>query len=710
MTKVTSSLIFTFFILMCFSLSAQHHSVEWVKTMGGPNNDIAFDMTIDSQGNILTTGTFVGNSDFDPGAGVENLYSGPPSATWQTWNSDAFIQKLDSNGNLLWVKRIGNNFDSTAVLCRPLSIKTDDSDNIYISGVYYGLVDFDPGNSQFLSSATMGSIDSYLVKLNSEGEFVWVKFISELPLSNADIHSIDVDSFGDIIVTGNFTGTCDFDPNGGVYYLTSPDIDDAFILKLNNNGEFIWAKQLNANNVIYSQEVKVDANRNIYTVGLFNGGFDADPGIGEFLLNNTIGRSNSYVHKLNPNGEFVWVKAMYDNNISDIGVHFIIGESIDIDGLGNVYITGACTDSIDFDPGIDTLYIPNHGNHDIYVQKLDVNGDLVWAKGIGGMSFDNATKISCGVNNEVFITGSYNGMGDFDPGVGTMNLTSIGVDVVVLMLTSEGELNWVNTIGGTNSEGLSVTLDNSNNVYATGRFIDIGTVLESGTPQFNIASSGMSDAFIAKYKYCMTSGIDHIITCDPYTWIDGNVYTSTNNSASYTLTNAAGCDSIVYLNLSFDGSMNTSIEVNGHTVTANNSTGSYIWLDCDQNYSPILGETNQSFTANAFGSYAVEISENGCVDTSACQILIPLGIIDHNFSDNLKVFPNPNSGEFYVEFGQPQDKIDLKVYSLLGKEVINKEFCNTTSIPVELTGQSGLYIIKIVNSNSNEAIIRVVKE
>ena len=116
------------------------------------------------------------------------------------------------------------------------------------------------------------------------------------------------------------------------------------------------------------------------------------------------------------------------------------------------------------------------------------------------------------------------------------------------------------------------------------------------------------------------TGTDIQTACDSYTWIDGNTYTSNNNTATHTLSNAGGCDSVVTLDLTIN-TVDNGITNSSPALMANATGAAYQWLDCDNNYSLIAGETNQSFTATANGSYAVEVTQNNCRDTSNCELV-----------------------------------------------------------------------------------------
>lgn len=694
-------------LLLWFNIPsfAQNHSFEWLKTMGGDKYDKATAITIDSYGDVITVGWFCGTADYDPGVSTEYLFAGLEYGNAADWhNSDIFIQKLDPNGNLLWAVRVGNDFDSTSLINVASAVVTDNNDNIYISGSFMGTFDFDPGNSTSFHTAIENS-DAFILKLDSNGDFVWVKTMGGTGLGF--INSMKFDLNYDLILTGQFNGEIDFDPGTNISNTTSLGINDAFISKLDINGDLVWVKFLGSDGVTLGEAVTTDNYGNVYTIGGFSKEFDADPGQGVSMVSHTDVGLEIFIHKLNSNGDFVWVKPMYDFN----GSTWSNGISIDVDANGNIYSTGCYTDSLDLDPGVGTFHLPFHGVADLYVQKLDSNGQFIWAKGFGGIGYDQGRCIKTDSYGNVYVTGRFTDTIDFDPGIGVENLTCNGYeDAFILMLDTDGNYKWAHSFGGDYGDmGLALTIDDNLNVYSTGEF-QLTAHTDSIIGLQNITSEGTYDVYTFKFASCMTSSIDSIVACDPYTWIDGNTYSVSNQLATYTLTNVNGCDSFVTLDLTFGGNVDVSTVQNGHTVTANNSTATYAWLDCDNNYSLIPGETNQSFTAGAFGNYAVEISENGCIDTSTCQVLVPLGVIEQSFKDELVVVPNPNSGTFSIEFTNPQDHILLQIYSLLGKEVLNEIHCNTSLIPINLKEFSGVYMIKLSDNKGNETVVKVVKE
>ena len=195
--------------------------------------------------------------------------------------------------------------------------------------------------------------------------------------------------------------------------------------------------------------------------------------------------------------------------------------------------------------------------------------------------------------------------------------------------------------------------------------------------------------FIQKLNQCKpTSGTDVIIACEPYTWIDGITYASSNDSATFILTNAAGCDSVVTMDLSIP-IIDDSITLSHHTLTAHSSTGTFQWIDCDSG--TITGDTAQSFTPTVNGNYAVIVTENGCPDTSACVAITTVSL-EEDPASALRIFPNPSKdGKFSIQYAGRIEGI--QVYDLTGRLVQEQSGAAST---LNLEGfPSGIYIIRL---------------
>lgn len=401
----------------------------WAKALTGVGDAGGNGIAIDFVGNVYTMGNFSDTVDFDPNAGTYNLTS--------KGNFDVFISKLDSNGNFVSAKALGGtNWDYGN------SIGVDADGNIYAAGRFSGTADFDPGVSIF-SITSAGSDDAFVAKLDSTGNFVWARAVSgTLDQESTDIA---VDGSGNVYTTGYYFGTTDFDPGSGVFNIDCAGNSDAFISKLDSAGNFVWAKSLSGPGSESGQSIAIDSSGNVLTTGYFESTLDFDPN-GRTNYLTSAGNADAYISKLDNAGNFVWAKAQSSSTSVDGGF------GITLDGSGNVYTTGYFWGIADFDPGVGVYSLISAGVQDAFVSKLDSAGNFLWAKALGGSFNEVGKSIALDRNGNVFTTGYFEGIADFDPNSGTYNLTSAGFsDAFVAKLTQEfilttpitGAADWV---------------------------------------------------------------------------------------------------------------------------------------------------------------------------------------------------------------------------------------------------------------------------
>src|SRR5690606_15385540 len=138
------------------------------------------------------------------------------------------------------------------------------------------------------------------------------------------------------------------------------------------------------------------------------------------------GTYDIFISKLDANGNFIWAKNM-GGSFGDNR-----GNSIAIDDSGNVYTTGHFQGTADFDPGTSTYNLIGAGGYDIFISKLDANGNFVWAKRMGGSSTDKAESIIIDDFNNIYTIGKFVGTADFDPGTSTYNLICTGTSDIFI--------------------------------------------------------------------------------------------------------------------------------------------------------------------------------------------------------------------------------------------------------------------------------------
>ena len=258
---------------------------------------------------------------------------------------------------------------------------------------------------------------------------------------------------------------------------------------LSASGDFLWAKSMGGMGYDFGEDIAIDTEGNVYTTGTFEGTVDFDPGSGTYELISAT-TDDIFVSKFDINGDFVWAKSMgVSGRYTDSG--------ISIDASGSVYITGSFEDSADFDPGAGSYILTSAGDNDIFISKLDTNGNFVWAKSMGGASSEAVNGIIIDSSDSIYTTGTFGDTADFDPGVGTANLTGGGI--FISKLDNNGSFVWAKSFGGTSGGGRStdIAVDSNSNIYTTGTFE--GTVdFDPGTGIVELTSEGGLNIFVSK--------------------------------------------------------------------------------------------------------------------------------------------------------------------------------------------------------------------
>ncbi len=287
--------------------------------------------------------------------------------------------------------------------------------------------------------------------------------------------AVTVDGQGNIILTGYFDSTLTV----GSYTLNSAGYDDIFIIKLDPNGNPLWAAQAGGTYYDEGYNIATDKTGNIYVTGEFS-----QTAIFGSVSLQSYGNADVFVAKYNPAGKLIWVRQAGSQN-------YDYAHGIAVDNQDNVIITGSYSGSMYFGGNITVV-----GNtySDIYTAKYDSAGNILWAYGAGNEGFYNAGEaVSADNNGNILVTGTFGGTVLF----GRTVVTSTGTqDLFLTKYDAAGNVLWVKKAGGANQYTVSndVAIDKNNNVYLTGLF--------SGATSFgsiNVFCSTQADIFIAKY-------------------------------------------------------------------------------------------------------------------------------------------------------------------------------------------------------------------
>lgn len=453
-------------LFFCGDLPAQTLSLDWAYNIGdtqAPFPEKVTDIVVDAKGNIYITGTANGTINYSLG-GVDT------STSIGCGDGAIFVSKQDSVGNLIWTKV----FNSPCSYGEEYTIAVDKEENVYLGGQGNGplnsiginysafVIKFDalgniiwsqgfdgfPGpipdisylndivvdnkgylyiTGSFEETIHFGPIQlhagtatlAYICKMDTSGTVIWAKQLGDGVISPDEGKAIALDTLGNVYITGRGEG--DFDPSfGGVANLPNWS---AFVCKLDSAGNFVWVSSIgnNSGSRTIGNGIVLDKKGNIYITGGFKytGDFDPGPGVVNYT---SAGDQDLFVVKLDTAGSFLWAKATgstYDD----------LGTDITIDDLDNIYVTGKFANTVDFSYGsITNSPLTSTGYSDIFIQKLDEQGNVLMTRKIGVYSYDKFPKLCLDNSKKIYLAGNFRDSSNFDPNNNSPYINSFSED------------------------------------------------------------------------------------------------------------------------------------------------------------------------------------------------------------------------------------------------------------------------------------------
>ncbi|MEM6805907.1 MAG: hypothetical protein AAF696_31210, partial [Bacteroidota bacterium] len=505
--------------LACWSYS-QDAGLEWAVQTENPGEFFyPQSMSIDASGNVISAGLFQLTIDFDPGPGIDTLV-GNANVGGFTNMKDGFIRKLDKDGNFVWVKHLisdeGLQIEKTHI---------DPSGKIYICGYFSGNLDLDPGADSFLVTSVDRNTDIFVLILDANGNFH--QGFSLAGGGEDRSHIITTDEDGNVYLGGSFSFDLDFDPDTSSAYILNATYhgeNELFILKLDPNLDFQWVRYMRyIGSDFYNSStpiaLEIAPSGNIYTLARFSGRIDVDPGSAVVQLQTQRSINNTYIHKMDRGGNFVWAKQV--NSIRSIWASEMI-----IDSAENITHTG----DFDFEVQLDPMgMIPpiSTAHRSAYIQRLDSNGVYVWGNALVGTNNPEVRPhvggLSSDAKGNLYVSGSFTGTIDFDLGLGQFNLTAgplfASRATFISKYRPDGNFVWAQRLDETIATGnKSLVVDKEGNIYHS-NLLPNSADFDPGPGLFELSSIGRPDMFTFKWNQScndMTLILDEIrdVSCD----------------------------------------------------------------------------------------------------------------------------------------------------------------------------------------------------
>lgn len=435
----------------------------WARQVVGSADEEATALSADASGNVYLAGYSLGSQLMLGATTVRNYIS------YNTFSQNqSFLGKLDAGGNWLWARTIDNGGSGSQ--CN--QVLPDASGHVYVSGSFSGEVSF--GSSTFTSRS---GGEAFLGKRDAQGNWLWVR-----PLGLDFVEQgtrLALDAQGNMVVAGVLTGTATF----GSTTLTTAGPFDAFVGKLDAQGNWLWARRAGGSSGDFATSVALDASGNVYLAGYIYG--DATFG-STTLTNGGPYAVNSYVAKLDATGNWLWAKKLGGSSADYI-------RALAVDAAGNATVAGHI-ESFGISLGSLTLTRTGSGA-DIFAARLDAGGNWLWANAYGGSARDVARALTLDASGNAYLTGSF-----VSPTlrIGGTTLTKASSmpssDLFVAKLDAAGNALWAQrggSIDNESGEGLALAADGT--IFLTGYYL-FGSTL--GSTQ--LTARGLNDAFVAQ--------------------------------------------------------------------------------------------------------------------------------------------------------------------------------------------------------------------
>ena len=443
-------------------------------------------------------------------------------------------------------------------------------------------------------------------------------------------YSVTTDASGNIIVVGYFSSpTITF----GSTTLTSPTTSfDMFIVKYDTDGNVLWAKSAGGNSLNLATYVDVDASGNILISGYFFSGTGTII-FGNTTLTGTSLSDDIFIVKYDANGNVLWAKSA-GGGFSDEAY------SVVIDANENIFITGDFNSpSIVFGNTI-LFNTDNTGNtSDVFIAKYDKNGNVLWAKSVGGGNGDGANSVTADASGNIIVAGYFDSPTITFGAISCVNAINTGniSDIFIAKYDGSGNPIWAKSAGGSDWDAAySVTADASGNILITGVYFSSSITLGSVT----LTNAGNDDMFLVEYD------------------TSGNVLWAKSTGGAYE-----------------DYGSSVTTDINKNIVVAGVFSDFTITFD-----SITLTNTHAGYRDVFITKY-----DNGNITE----------VSDEKNEELFSIYPNPSRGIFNIQPSKLTETANLKIYTALGDEIYSSLINDYRApISIDLSQQpNGIYLI-----------------
>ncbi|MEP6794488.1 MAG: T9SS type A sorting domain-containing protein [Saprospiraceae bacterium] len=651
----------------------------WAKAIGGSGDEYFSCVSFDQEGNIITGGLFFGTADLDPGPD-ESLFTFMGHAVD---GIDIFAAKYSSTGDYIW----GEQFPGDSRAFFNDLIVGKEGNPIFI-GAFYDSRDFDPGPDS-TKLITAGQGDIFMLSLNADG--IFQRVLQMGGIGDESGNGFVQNEKGDLMIAGSFNEEVDFDPGPGLQ-LVSPNHMDAFLLSLDQNWAFKWLRTFGGSSNDFARVIRKDPADNLYIIGNFADTVDFDPGTEVHALSDIghTGKPDAFILKFDPTGDYRWAYQLGGPG-ADRGLEVRFG-----DEGKEIFLTGLFEQKALLSPGLTGMdTVSAIGLRDVFLAKwnqcdattseqsiqscsaafISPSGNYVWTS--EGDFMDTLIN-SRGCDSVLLIHLSF-------VHIDTVLLKSLDEKTLVANEVSADTYQWVDCNAG----------------YATiaGETLSEFTPAKSGVYAVIMEKEGCVDTSECLFICVETNAEISPFSCGLYITPNGNHILSESGTYLDTLTNKAGCDSIITIHLTVSD-LGLTITQQGDTLFGDGGVKGIFWLDCDHGFAQLA--TGEQFTPGVNGHYAISGSGFVCTDTSACFAFVMTATHTVDIDQAILIYPNPVKKVLNIDLKHKYPNVNIDIYTATGIRVYQQTSHDQEIIPVESKLDPGIYFVSI---NTGQKII-----
>ncbi len=568
------------------------------------------------------------------------------------------------------------------------------------------------GNTASASNIAMGGhqnasgngFDAYIVKFSSNGTRLWASYYGGSNYEEGN--ACAVDGSDNVYLVGTTESTTNIAAGG--HQNTKNAYNESFIVKFNSSGMRLWGSYYGGEIEDYGFGCTVDGNDNVYLVGVTKSSFSIsfnghqDTVGGAYFLG---GPDDAFIVKFNSSGTRLWA-SYYGGRQDDRGYDCVV------DSDNNVYLAGVAysNSAIAFNGHQNTR---SAFSDDAFLVKFNSNGTRLWASYYGGDEDEEAITCVINSNDDVYLLGTTRSTNKIASILGHQYTYGGNGDAFIVKFNSNGTRSWGTYYGDVNTDqAYGGTIDANDNVYMVGRTFSDDKIAAGG---YQNTRAGNWDGFVAKFDtngrrvwgtYYGGADEDRATSCavgNNNLYLIGNTFSTSGIALGGHQNNYQGGGDAFIAKFNGNCSNGTvTIQTSGNTILVDTLvTGAnavYQWIDCNSSDPYIIGATNPSFMPGMDGNYAVVVTQNSCIDTSACVSFV--GTSTQQLPDALAqilVYPNPSNGTVNVDLGD-LEALSIGVYSADGKLLQQHEQLIGSLLTLDLPRTAGVYWLQVITA------------